>query len=256
MTDIPEWFKSLPIFTRCWLSLTAGLSLLGRFGLIGAHNLILMFDPFIHKFQIWRPLTALFFYPLTPATGFHFLINCFFLYSYSVRLERDVFGDRPADYLFMLIFNWICCVIVGLLAEIHLLMDPMVLSVLYVWCQLNQDVIVNFWFGSQFKAMYLPWVLFAFNLVISGGGVLELVGILIGHLYFFLMFKFPQEMGGPQLLKTPTILYYWFPNQRTVHGFGSVPAARGGFNQPTPGVDEGGPRRHTWGRGQVLGRNN
>ena len=27
---------------------------------------------------------------------------------------------------------------------------------------------MNFWFGSQFKAMYLPWVLFGFGLVISG----------------------------------------------------------------------------------------
>ena len=51
----------------------------------------------------------------------------------------------------------------------QLLMVPMVLSVLYVWCQLNKDVIVSFWFGTQFKAMYLPWVLFAFNLIISGG---------------------------------------------------------------------------------------
>ncbi len=33
---------------------------------------------------------------------------------------------------------------------------------------LSQDTIVNFWFGTQFKAMYLPWVLFAFNLIISG----------------------------------------------------------------------------------------
>lgn len=30
-------------------------------------------------------------------------------------------------------------------------MDPLVLSVLYVWCQLNKDVIVSFWFGTQFK---------------------------------------------------------------------------------------------------------
>ena len=30
-------------------------------------------------------------------------------------------------------------------------MDPMVLSVLYVWCQLNKDQIVSFWFGTQFK---------------------------------------------------------------------------------------------------------
>lgn len=108
----------------------------------------------------------------------------------------------------------------------------MVLSVLYVWCQLNRNVIVNFWFGTQFKAMYLPWVLFAFNLIISGGyvlnkfadlflcfnfttiqvhfdccsGILELVGILIGHLYFFLTFQLPQEMGGPTFLSTPQFL--------------------------------------------------
>ena len=33
-------------------------------------------------------------------------------------------------------------------------MDPMILSVMYVWCQLNRDVIVQFWFGTQFKAIY------------------------------------------------------------------------------------------------------
>lgn len=33
----------------------------------------------------------------------------------------------------------------------QILMDPMILSVLYVWCQLNKDMIVSFWFGTQFK---------------------------------------------------------------------------------------------------------
>ena len=46
-----------------------------------------------------------------------YLINLFFLYNYSLRLETGLFSGRPADYLFMLIFNWICCVIIGLLAE-------------------------------------------------------------------------------------------------------------------------------------------
>lgn len=50
-----------------------------------------------------------------------------------------------------------------------MLMDPLILSVMYVWCQLNKDVIVNFWFGSQFKAIYLPWVLVGFNLIVRGG---------------------------------------------------------------------------------------
>ena len=30
-------------------------------------------------------------------------------------------------------------------------MDPMILSVLYVWCQLNKDMVVQFWFGTRFK---------------------------------------------------------------------------------------------------------
>ena len=62
-----------------------------------------------------------------------------------------IFDGRPADYLFMLTFNWVCCVIVSLFMGIPFLMDPMVLATLYVWCQLNKDVIVNFWFGTQFK---------------------------------------------------------------------------------------------------------
>lgn len=84
-------------------------------------------------------------------------------------------------------------------------MDPMILSVLYVWCQLNKDVIVNFWFGTRFKAMYLPWVLLAFNFILSGA-MFSLVGIVVGHLYFFLKFKYPQELGGASWLETPGIL--------------------------------------------------
>ena len=33
-------------------------------------------------------------------------------------------------------------------------MDPMILSVLYVWCQLNKDMVVQFWFGTRFKVRY------------------------------------------------------------------------------------------------------
>ena len=139
-----------------------------------------------YRFHIWRPVTALFYYPLSPQTGFHFLINLYFLYNYrlvktqhrnniiktcfifSLRLETGIFDGRPADYFFMLLFNWMLAVIVALGLSIPFLMDPMVMSILYVWCQLNKDTIVNFWFGTQFKAMYLPWVLFGFNMIIAG----------------------------------------------------------------------------------------
>ncbi|XP_046464585.1 derlin-1-like [Daphnia pulex] len=254
MSELSSWFKNLPIFTRHWFGLTIALSLVGRFAILSPKYLILDYHSIFESFHIWRPATALFYYPITPKTGFHFLINLYFLYNYSLQLETGLFNGRQADYFFMLLFNWICCVIIGLLADFPYLMDPMVLSVLYVWCQLNKDTIVNFWFGTQFKAMYLPWVLLGFNLIIAGGGVMELVGIVVGHLYFFLTMQYPQEFGGPLLLTTPQFLYKYFPNQRSgVQGFGAAPQPRAEFRAA---AQDAGPRRYDWGRGNVLGGQN
>ena len=52
-----------------------------------------------------------------------------------------------------------CSVIVSIALGIPYLMDPMVMSVLYVWCQINRDEVVVFWFGVR----YLPWMLFGLN---------------------------------------------------------------------------------------------
>jgi Derlin-1 len=128
-------------------------------------------------------------------------------------------------------------------------MDPMVLSVLYVWCQLNRETIVSFWFGTRFKAMYLPWVLLGFNMLMSNGSLFAIVGILVGHLYFFLKFTYPQELGGPNLFETPS---YWvkkyYPDVRPSGVFGLAPEGRA--------PDPANPPRRTGvfgGTGQRLG---
>lgn len=247
--DIGDWYRNIPLVTKYWFTGSVIFPLLGRFGFLSLSTLLLDYESLIYGFQIWRPFTALLSYPLMPQTGFHYLLNLYFLYSYSVRLETGVFDGKPADYLFLLIFNWLCLVIIGLLANIRFLMDPMILSVLYIWCQINRDQIVQFWFGTQFKAMYLPWVLFAFNMIVGSGGWYELLGIFVGHLYFFLMFKYPQDFGGRQFLHTPSFFYRYLPNRRGgVAGFGMAPSSRR--------TQEGGAQqRHAWGQGQQLGDN-
>lgn len=142
MTDIKEWFKSLPLFTRYWLGLTAVFSLLGRFGIIHPSYLILTYESVFHKFQvrtlkwcksnkscgnvnifylfqIWRLATSVFFYPISGSTGIHFLFNCYFLYNYSLQLENVVYLGRPADYAFLLLFNWICTVIAAFMFKFY-----------------------------------------------------------------------------------------------------------------------------------------
>lgn len=248
-SDIGDWYRSIPQVTKYWFTGSIVLPLVGKLGLISIMTMILDYQSIVYGFQIWRPFTALFCYPIMPQTGFHYLLNLYFLYSYSTRLETGVFDGKPADYLFCLIFNWICLVIIGLLAGLPLLMDPMILSVLYIWCQLNKDQIVQFWFGTQFKAMYLPWVLFGFNMIVGSGGWSELLGIFVGHLYFFLMFKYPQDFGGRQFLSTPNFFYTYLPNRRGgVAGFGMAPTSR---RTQDPNADQ----RHAWGRGNQLGGN-
>ncbi|XP_031636837.1 derlin-1 [Contarinia nasturtii] len=248
MTDPADWFKNMPIFTKYWLTLTVVISVLARFGILPGYLLYLAPELIFQKFQLWRLLTCVFFYPM----GYQFLLNCYFLYSYSLRLENEQFKSTPGDYFYLLFINWACCVIVGLLFKLPLLMDPLILAVVYVWCQFNKDVIVRFWFGTQFKAMYFPWVLLALNVVLSSG-IDSLVGIFVGHLYYFLKIKYPQELGGMSYLDTPSFIKSYFPDVRGgVHGFGFAPQNQR-RDQPAAGQQN---RffSDSWGRGRPLGR--
>ncbi|KJH52946.1 ribosomal protein S21e [Dictyocaulus viviparus] len=265
-SDLSTWFASVPIVTRYWFAVSVVVPLLGRFGLINPLWMYLDWDLVVYHFQasLWRPITALIFYPVTPQTGFHWLLMLYFLYNYSKNLETGTFSGRPADYLYMLIFNWLVCAGISMAAGVYFLLEPMVLSVLYVWCQLNKDTIVSFWFGTTFKvlvlqrlclllqitsnyiaAIYLPWILCAFNAILRGGGMNELLGILVGHTYYFLAFDYPLQHGGMSFLQTPRFLYSYLPNEEGgVHGFGADRV-----NQRR-GAAAGG--RYFWGRGQAL----
>ncbi|XP_040835294.1 derlin-1 isoform X3 [Ochotona curzoniae] len=229
MSDIGDWFRSIPAITRYWFAATVAVPLVGKLGLISPAYFLLWPEAFLYRFQIWRPITATFYFPVGPGTGFLYLVNLYFLYQYSTRLETAAFDGRPADYLFMLLFNWICIVITGIAMDMQLLMIPLIMSVLYVWAQLNRDMIVSFWFGTRFKACYLPWVILGFNYIIGG--------------------SYPMDLGGRNFLSTPQFLYRWLPSRRGgVSGFGVPPASmRRAADQNAGGG------RHNWGQGFRLG---
>ncbi|KAF6099096.1 derlin 1 [Phyllostomus discolor] len=104
-------------------------------------------------------------------------------------------------------------------------------------------------FLYRFQACYLPWVILGFNYIIGGSVINELIGNLVGHLYFFLMFRYPMDLGGRNFLSTPQFLYRWLPSRRGgVSGFGVPPASvRRAADQ------NGGGGRHHWGQGFRLG---
>lgn len=134
--DVGDWFRGIPIITRWWFVLSIIFPLLGKIGLLHPLYMVLDFNLVAYKFQIWRLITSFIYFPLNPSTGFHYLINLYFLYSYSTRLETGVFDGRPADYLFLIIFNVLSLILLGFALNLRLLMDALILSVLYIGANL------------------------------------------------------------------------------------------------------------------------
>lgn len=60
--------------------------------------------------------------------------------------------------------------------------------------------------GFQFEGLYLPWALIAFTVLVGGNPMMDIFGVIAGHLYYFLLEVLPTTKGWT-LLQTPSFLY-------------------------------------------------
>lgn len=56
------------------------------------------------------------------------------------------------------------------------------------------------------QAFYLPWAMLALDVIFGSPIIPDLLGIIAGHLYYFLTVLHPLA-GGRNILKTPTWVY-------------------------------------------------
>ena len=94
----------------------------------------------------------------------------------------------------------------------------LILGLAYTFAQDNPTKKVSLFIVS-FKAMYLPWALLGFTLVMAGPDAVlsEFTGLIAAHLYEFLTRLWPAFGGGRNPIFTPTIVKKWFgADQRRV----------------------------------------
>ncbi|NXS85210.1 DERL2 protein, partial [Erpornis zantholeuca] len=198
----------------------------------------LYFNPelIFKHFQIWRLITNyLFFGPV----GFNFLFNMIFLYRYCRMLEEGSFRGRTADFVFMFLFGGLLMTLFGLFVNLVFLGQAFTIMLVYVWSRRNPYVRMNFFGLLIFQAPFLPWVLMGFSLLLGNSIIVDLLGIAVGHIYFFLEDVFPNQPGGRRLLRTPSVLKAVFDTPEEDPNYNPLPEERpGGF---------------AWGEGQRLG---
>lgn len=135
--------------------------------------------------------------------------------QYSRLLEEGDFRGRTANYVYMLLFGITNISLVASYTDKPFLGHALTFMMTYVWGRRNEDVKMVFLGFIHFNAPYLPWVMLSFSILIGkqDGILMDVIGIWVGHLYYFLEYVYPSiaDIRGwsmKRLLEPPQLLHW------------------------------------------------
>jgi Derlin-2/3 len=106
----------------------------------------------------------------------------------------------------MFLFGATITLVIAYFANLIFLGHAFTLMLVYVWSRRNPLVHMNFFGVLNFRAPLLPLVILGFSLLLGNSVQIDLIGISVGHVYYFLEDVFPNQPGGFKILKTPRFL--------------------------------------------------
>eukprot|EP01024_Parvocaulis_polyphysoides_P069194 TRINITY_DN8460_c0_g1_i14.p1 TRINITY_DN8460_c0_g1~~TRINITY_DN8460_c0_g1_i14.p1 ORF type:complete len:263 (-),score=23.63 TRINITY_DN8460_c0_g1_i14:445-1233(-) len=211
--NLENLYKQLPIITRCYTTLAVATTFACTLEIVTPLQLYFNSRLIFQKYELWRLFTNFLFFG---NLGIDFFFHMFFLVRYSKALEEGSFRGKSADFLWMLMFGSFIMLAIAPFVNVQFLGMSLTFMMVYVWGRRHQYVQLSFLGIFNFTAPYLPWVLLAFSLVLGGSVMSDLVGLVAGHIYYFLEDVYPR-MSGRRLLQTPQIVKALFPRDDPIH---------------------------------------
>ncbi|CAL4902601.1 unnamed protein product [Urochloa decumbens] len=201
MSSPAEYYNSLPPISKAYGTLCFFTTVLVQLQILSPKFIALYYPWVFKKFEIWRLFTNFFF--LGPFS-INFGIRLLMIARYGVQLEKGAFEKRTADFLWMMIFGAISLLVVSAipLFEFSFLGIPMVSMLLYVWSREYPNSQINMYGLVQLRSFYLPWAMLGLDVIFGSPLLPGLLGIMVGHLYYFLAVLHPLATGK-NYLKTP-----------------------------------------------------
>lgn len=212
MVQLEEILGKLPPVTRCYLLMSTLLMILCSLEIISPFSLYLNWMLAIHDLQLWRLVTCFLFFG---TFGLHFFWNAYVLLFYCSSLEDVAFHSRPADFLWMLITSGSMLLVMSYFIGAGYFFSGAITNVMtYVWGRKNPSTRMNVLFFTV-RAPYLPWVLASLSMFVGWHLSDHLMGIAVGHIYFFFedIYPYMPTSKGLRLFATPKCLK-WIMNQR------------------------------------------
>ncbi|KAF8534883.1 Derlin [Trichophaea hybrida] len=201
INTLEQWYYDVPIVTRVWTTAAVITSVLVQCQVITPFQLFFSISSVFRKRQYWRLITTfLYFGPLS----LDFMFHLFFMSRYSRNLEESSFRGRTADFAWLLFYSATSLLLLSPLTSMPFLGSPLSFSLVYIWARRNPSVRLSFLGLFVFSAPYLPWVLLGFSLMLNNSLPKDdLLGIVVGHVYYFFEDIYPRIRNGSRPLDPP-----------------------------------------------------
>ncbi|CAB4288348.1 unnamed protein product [Prunus armeniaca] len=195
------FYHSLPPISKAYGTICVLATTAYQLGLYDFRSIALVHKLVFSHFQVWRLITNFFF---LGNFSINFGIRLLMIARYGVQLEKGPFERRTADFLWMMIFGALTLLV---LSAIPIFWSPflgisLVFMLVYVWSREFPNANVNIYGLVALKAFYLPWAMLALDVIFGSPIMPDLLGIIAGHLYYFLTVLHPLA-GGKNILQTP-----------------------------------------------------
>jgi len=202
-TMLRQAYLEMPPVTRVYTTACVITTLAVQLEIVSPFQLY--FNPLLilRQYQIWRLVTTFLFFG---TFGFNFLFNMIFTYRYCRMLEEGSFRGKSSDFVMMFLFGALSMITFAFFVNLLFLGQAFTIMLVYVWARRNPYIRMNFFGLLTFNAPYLPWVLLGFSLLLGNSVSVDLLGMAVGHCYYFMEDIFPQQPGGWRILKTPHFL--------------------------------------------------
>jgi len=186
--DVLSWYMEIPPVSRIYFTSAFLTTTCCAVDIINPYYLY--YNPeLIFEGQIWRLFSPFLFFGLFSVD---FMFNMYFLVRHCRQLEEGDFRGKPSQFVLMILFGISLIVLIAPFLHMHnFLGSALTFMMTYVWGRRNEDVRMSMFGVITFTAPYLPWVMLAFGFLVGNPVDMSLVGIAVGHAYYFLEYIYP-----------------------------------------------------------------
>ncbi|CAI2378412.1 unnamed protein product [Moneuplotes crassus] len=188
-TFIFKLFGEVPPITRVLVLTTLAMSIGVKLELFDETDLFYDYKGIAKRNEYWRLFT-----PILCCGSFsmYSLFFTYLIYQYASGLEDSTFRTKSHDFFYLIFLIFASMGLLLYLTNESYVSPCFLEIIIYLWSKTNHGQIVHVLGFIRIRAGYLPIFFFCFSYLMEANLFSSIVGIIIGHVLFYLYFVVPE----------------------------------------------------------------